>query len=480
MDSLPVDGLWAANELKSANFNDVRLGKRAIKILAGLSNKPQSSIPESFKSWSDVCGAYRFFDNEKVSAERILNPHYDACLARCSAFKVVLVAHDTSSTNHSGLQKTVGLGEVGDSKNKPNAKGLIIHTAYAVTPDRLSLGLLNQLIWSRETSKFKDPIVRKKAPIEQKESYKWLQSLKAVSERTSKSKDTQFIHVMDREADIFDVFSEAKDLEETFIIRARLNRRVDKKSRGSSDGEPMFTKLGKSKPLGQVSIEIPTRSYLEKKRQALVEVRAQQITVTAPRARSIKDHNFKNKSVVLTVISVNEIISEDVEPEDLINWTLLTNVPIKSSEEVLVCLDYYCCRWQIEVFHRILKTGCKVEDTRFSDARKISSYIALMSIVAWHFHWMNILARVIPKTSPDLVFTKKEQSVLSMLVLRKKPSSRTTLKDYLILLARLGGFLARKSDGMPGPEVLWRGWRNLKDAMDTLRIASEAGFQTYV
>lgn len=480
MDLLPQDTDWAGNELRNVDFNDARLSKRSIKILTSLSNKPQSPIPESFKSWSDVFGAYRFFDNEKVSADKILASHYDACLARCSEFKIVLVAHDTSSTNHSGLKKTVGLGEVGDSKNSPDALGLIMHTAYAVTPDRLALGLLDQIIWARETSKFKDPIARKKAPIEKKESYKWIKSLNAVSKRASKVSTTQFIHVMDREADIFELFSEAKDLQETFIIRARLNRRVDKKSRGSSDGEPMFTKLGKSKPLGRVTLEIPTRSFLEEKRQAMAEVRAQQIAITAPRARSIKDHHFKNEAVTLTVISVNEIPSDDVEPEDLINWTLLTNVPINSPEEVLVCLDYYCCRWQIEVFHRNLKTGCKVENTKFSEARKIMSFIALMSIVAWHLHWMNIIARVQPKASPDLVFTKQEQAVLSMLVLKRKPSHRSTLKDYLILLARLGGFLARKGDGMPGPEVLWRGWRNLKEAINTVEALSKAGYPTYV
>jgi len=480
VDTLPQDIHWAGNELRTVDFNDARLNKRSVKILTSLSNKPQKSIPESLKSWSDVYGAYRFFDNKKVTADKILASHYDACLARCSDFEVVLVAHDTSSTNHSGLKKTVGLGEVGDSKNNPDSLGLIMHTAYAVTPDRLALGLLDQTIWARETSKFKDPIARKKAPIEKKESYKWIKSLSAVSERASKVSTTQFIHVMDREADIFELFSEAKDLQENFIIRARLNRRVDKKSRGSSDGEPMFAKLGKSKPLGQVTLEVPTRSFLEKKRQALVEVRAQQIAISAPRAKSIKDHHFKNEAVALTAISVNELPSESAEPEDLINWTLLTNVPIKSPEEVLVCLDYYCCRWQIEVFHRNLKTGCMVENTKFSDARKIMSFIALMSIVAWHLHWMNIIARVQPKASPDLVFTKQEQAVLSMLVLKKKPSRRSTLKDYLILLARLGGFLARKGDGMPGPEVLWRGWRNLKDALDTLRIASETGFPACV
>jgi hypothetical protein len=196
----------------------------------------------------------------------------------------------------------------------------------------------------------------------------------------------------------------------------------------------MFSKLGKSKPLGQLTLEIPTKNFLEKKRLATIEVRAQQVSITAPRARTMTDHNFKNEAVISTVISVNEIPNEDIEPEDLINWTLLTNVPIKSPEEVFICVDYYCCRWQIEVFHRILKTGCKVEETKFSDARKIRCLIALMSIVAWHIHWMNIIARVAPKTTPDIAFTKQEQSVLSMLVLKKKPSRRATIKDYLILL----------------------------------------------
>lgn len=482
MASLQKEEHWVAKELTDVDFGDNRLKNRAIKVLTSLSDNPQGSIPESIDNWSELHGAYRFFDNEKVNGEKILGAHFLSTLKRCKDFKIVLVAHDTSSANYSGLKKTSGLGEVGNSKKSPNAKGLIMHTAYAVTPDRLALGLLEQNIWARETSAYKDPSVRNRAPIEVKESYKWLSSLQAVSKRVicGDLADTLFIHVMDREADIFDVFCEAKELDETFIIRAKNNRRVNKKSRGSDDGILMLESLGKSKPLGRITIEVPTKSFLEGKRQALIEVRAQQISVPAPRGRSMKDHNFKESSITLTVVSANEVPNEDVEEENLINWTLLTNVAIASTEQVLFCLDYYCCRWQIEVYHRILKTGCNVEKSRLSEAKKIKSYIAMMAIVAWHIHWLNYLAKTKPKASPDLVFTKQEQLTLSMLVLKKKPSRSATIKDYLILLGRLGGFIGRKGDGLPGAEVLWRGWHKLKETMAAMKTLSDLGFTSCV
>lgn len=476
------ENCWVTSELESIDLGDVRLKGRAIKILKGLSESPQSSIPESIGEWTDLHGAYRFFDNDKVDSKKILDAHYDSTIDRCSKHKIVIVAHDTSSLNFFGLEKTHGLGKVGDSTNNPHTKGLIMHTAYAITPDRLALGILDQNIWARQISSFKSSVVRRQTPIKKKESYKWVTALRAVSERVEveKTQSTKFVHIMDREADIYEVLCEVKDLNQDFIIRARNNRLVNKRSRASNDGILMSEALAKSKPLGRISIQIPTKNFLDKKRDALLEIRAQKVVVNAPRSKVRTVHDIKHDSIGLWVISVNEIPTKDVDEDELVNWTLLTNVSINSVEQVLLCLDYYCCRWQIEVYHRTLKTGCNVEKCRFSEVKKIVAYIAMMSIVAWRLHWMSYVARITPKGDVDSIFTKQEQMVLSMLVLKTKPKRSTTLIDYFILLARLGGFIARKGDGMPGAEVLWRGWKKLKEAINTWNALSNMDFKTYV
>jgi hypothetical protein len=184
----------------------------------------------------------------------------------------------------------------------------------------------------------------------------------------------------------------------------------------------------------------------------------------------------------LTAISVSEVGHDD--EDEAIDWVLLTNVEITTAEQALVCVDYYACRWQIEVFHRILKTGCRVEGCRLTKAQALSSHVGLMSIVAWHLHWLSAFSRQSPKASGDQIFTTQEQAVLKAYgdKLTKKKTKRRVLKahDYVILLARLGGFLGRKHDGEPGPEVIWRGWRRLQDMVEALSILGTPTLQTYV
>ena len=454
------DSSWVDSEFSSISLGDKRLNRRAISIGKSLSSNPSGSIPSSCIGWSETHAAYSFFSNPKVSSEKILAPHIESSLERASRHRVVLAVQDTTSLSFTGHKATSGLGEVGNSRYQ-NAKGLINHNTYLLSDSGVPLGLIDQDIWDRKTSKVKNSVIRTKTPIHKKESIKWLKALNKTSEMTSRLENTKVIHVADREADIYSLFDELECLDEKFIIRARCNRRINKSSRGSFDGEKLFDRLEQEKSLGTIEVEVNEKSSPSRKRTACLELKALSFSLTAPRAKSMKSHRFKSERLPLTVVSAVEVKSDGELAG--INWILLTNTDIQTKEQVHYCVECYSKRWTIEVFHRILKTGCRVESVRFNCARKIKAYAAFLAVVAWHLHWLTLHTRETPKEKADKIFSKEDQEILRKILLKKTRGKKKqfTIKDCVILLARLGGFLARKSDGLPGAEVLWRGLTKL-------------------
>ena len=465
---------WACSELHSVSLGDKRLNSRSISILKAFSENPESSIPESQRNWSETHAAYRFLGNDKVTHDALIKPHRESSLKRMAEHRIVLAVQDTTSLNFSGLQLTEGLGRIGSDDN--GAKGVLVHTTYALSDQGLPLGTLHQRVWQRENKK-----VRKhnsKISSRDKESSKWIDTIQDIANFTEPLKQTTVIHVMDREADFYELFAETKDLEQNFIIRGHVNRRINRTSRRSNDGCRLRQQLALQNPLGTVELEVKAKDEIENKRSALVQLRALQFKLTPPKNKPLKVHSFKHHEVELTAVQVTEII-QDEEVLEPINWILITNVTIKEPEDVLLCVQYYCCRWQIEVFHRVLKTGCRIESCRFSTVKKIHVYLALLTIVAWRLHWMTLLGRVAPEANASLVFTAQEQTILSKLILKSRVPKNYRLVDFIVLLARLGGFLNRKSDGFPGAQVLWRGWHKLRDFMHNLALI-QGSDATYV
>ena len=467
MEKAEVDD-WACSELNGVSLGDKRLNSRSTSILKALSEHPEASIPESLRNWSETYAAYRFFGNDNVTHDALIKPHREMTLKRIAEHRIVLAVQDTTSLNFSGLQLTEGLGRIGSDVN--GAKGVLVHTTYALSDQGLPLGTLDQRVWQRE--KKKEGKNNSKIASRDKESSKWIDTIKEIANVTEALKQTTVIHVMDREADFYELFAEAQVLEQKFIIRAHVNRRINRTSRRSDDGGRLLQQLGRQKPLGTVELEVKAKADIETKRSALVQLRALQFKLTPPKNKPLKIHSFKNHVVDLTAVQVTEI-SQNEEGLEPINWILITNVSIKEPEDVLLCVQYYCHRWQIEVFHRILKTGCRVESCRFSTVKKIHVYLALLTIVAWRLHWMTLLGRVAPEAKASLVFTAQEQTILSKLILKSIAPKDCRLVDFIVLLAQLGGFLNRKSDGFPGAQVLWRGWHKLKDFMHNLALIQE-------
>jgi hypothetical protein len=437
---------WARTEFESVDFGDKRLNKRSIKILEKFFGQPQSSLPQAMGSWGDTKAAYRFISNPKVTPEKILEPHQKTTLSRIQEHQVILAVQDTTELNYTAHKSTEGLGTIGSSSK---LRGMHVHTTMALTPDRVPLGIIDQYTWIRPEEEYGKKSKRKQKPIEEKESVKWLVSLKATEAVQEENPDVQLINVGDREADIYDLFKYASGLKSQLLVRASWNRCVEHE-------ENYLWPYVEAQPVAAtLEISVP-HTKTRKIRTATVQLRHAPVTIRPPSERRDKE-----KPVSIYAVYLHEPDPpKDAEP---LSWMLLTTIPVANTQEALTIAGYYAARWSIEVFHKILKSGCKIEKRQQQTAERLRTCLALDSIVAWRIQLLTMLGREAPDLSCDVVFEDYEWKALYCYVHQttEPPAEPPSLNEAVLLVARVGGFLARKSDGFPGTTVLWRGLQQL-------------------
>jgi hypothetical protein len=360
-----------------------------------------------------------------------------------------LVIQDTTLLDYSHHPSKTGMGPIGTTQQKN--QGMVMHSALATTLAGLPLGLLSQQLWSREaTAQQTTAAEQRKVPIEEKESYKWLMAL---SESVKyKPANTQLISVGDAEADIFELFNHAGTLKTDLLIRAGQNRAVSSPEVGL-----LWPVLEKQPIVGHLQLHVSKRPA-QPARQATVAVRYTSLTLRPPQ------HLRKEmKPLSLYAVLVQEVNPPaEVEP---LCWLLLTTVPVTSFDEAVERIDWYCQRWQIEILHKILKSGCRIEQAQLASDQRLRPMIALFSIIAWRLFWSTFLARTDPQASASTILAPHELSALYTF-LHKQPlpvALLPTVQQAILWIAKLGGFLARKNDGNPGVTVIWRGWQRLAD-----------------
>ena len=469
---------WASEEFENANLGDKRLNRRLMTICDSFSESPESPINQACENWGDSKAAYRFFKNDKVKESEISVVHYHKTVGRASKHKTILAIQDTSYIIYTKHPKTKGLGKIAMHKGKHVkeifTKGLVMHTCLAVNTKGLPLGLLHQNIFprvlhdeSKNSTKHRDIL-----PVEEKESYRWIEALSKTKELMS---DFEVITVCDREGDFYDFFRTANQLEAKTLVRASVNRIVNKKARyATRDVIKLWDHISMMPEAGTFELNIPKH---EKKaaRTATVTVKFGSYKFNPP------VNHIKHRTEKLPDLDMNAIYVFESNPPtgvDAIEWMLLTNFPINSFTDALEKIKWYCLRWRIEMFFKVLKSGLKVEDCRLGSANRLAKYLAIMSIIAWRLFMITLLGRTDPnKPCTDLI-TEHEWKVLFLKVNKNKelPEEIPSVGEVVIWIARLGGFLARKGDGFPGTITLWRGWKRLADLTDGWQIAQGHNF----
>ena len=450
---------WIENELAGLDLGDERLDKRCRLVLERITADPQASINAACNGWSETHAAYEFFKNKKVDEHKVLAPHRQATLERMKSHRVVLVAQDTTELDYTRKSRTVqGAGPLNDERRQ----GFLDHVHVAFTPDRLCLGVVGMDLWARDPETFRQANQRKFRPLEEKESVRWLEGYRLACELAETLPQTRIVSIADREADIYECFLEAEQAgsirRADWIIRAKENRNLPERDAetGPTCHRKLFDAIGQTQVLGKRTLQIP-KNASRAARKARVTIRAQRIRLKAPYRPGVR----------LPDVAVNVVlVREETAPsgEEPIEWLLLTSLPIRSFKQALRVIDYYACRWQIEVFFRVFKTGCKVEEIQLEKAERLRPCLALYKIVAWRVLYVTMLGRESPELPCDVLFTDEEwKSAWTICTEEPLPKSAPPLKKFLPMLAKLGGHNGRKHDLPPGPKALWIAIRRMAD-----------------
>jgi hypothetical protein len=464
-NSLPSnDGLnkWVESEIGASHFADERLAKRFGTLLGMLTRRVGDSLPAACEDWANTKAAYRFFSNDRVTEQEILAGHFVSTARRVlsSAEETFLVLHDTSEFSYN-RGKTSNLGFISKLPNgKPRShpdphrrlRGILLHSSLVITTCGLPLGIAAVKLWTRKEFKGCNALKRKvnptRIPIEEKESFRWLENIRQSTRLLARPE--QCVHIGDRESDIFELFSVAKDLGTKFIVRTCAKRMT--KDGGTSVAEVM------TESLAQGVHQIRGRTKEGENYQAALEIKFEKLLIHPPVAKA-----KRYPAQELTVIHATE--TSVPEGRDRIFWKLLTNLPVKSLSEAIEKIEWYAMRWKIEMFHKILKSGCRAEESKLRTSEGLAKFIATLCIVGWRIFWMTMLQRENTDEEPAAVFTENELNILDKLVKPKvhETSQPRSLSNYIRKMAKLGGYLARASDPPPGNLVIWRGFSRLND-----------------
>jgi len=466
----PMVASWVLEELRTAGLDDERLNERFRQILTRFSKQPSASIPAACGGCAELLATYRFVDNEKATFEKILQPHIDSSWIRVAAQPVILAVNDTTELDMTRpVRRVKGAGPLdGNSR-----RGALLHTTQAFTPDGTPLGALDALAWARDDEKPKLATItraeRAATPIEEKESYRWLLSIRNLREEAHRCPNTRIVYLADSEADIYDVIAEGAEEPRNvdWIIRSCQDRALVDDDEERSVLDYLYAELKASQVLYENEIDVRGREpkiaceergrrQPRQSRQTTVEIRVERVTLRAP----------DKKSGQLLDVTVNAVLITEKNPPEgdvPVEWLLLTSLPIATSDQVKLIVEYYCGRWMIEIFFRTLKMGCRVEDRQFETLKRQLSCLALYMVVAWRTLLVCRLGRSCPEISCEAIFTPGEwRSVYQVVKQEKPPKDPPKLQEMVRLVAQLGGYVNRPNrEDEPGPQTVWLGLQRL-------------------
>ena len=465
---------WAENEFATLDVKDLRRMKRWQKVAADFHALPGASIPQASGSWAASKACYRLVESGAISPQCVLDSHRDATVARIegSEEQVLLVAQDTTTLNFSSRPNTKGLGPIGNKAD--TGHGIFVHGSLCLGANSGNVfGLIGAEIWARDAAQFKaGPAgARNRKPIEEKESNRWLESWRKADGLYHRLGGRhRVVSVADREGDIYEAFALCLQSKATqgggadLLVRSQHNRRKT----GEGEAEQGSWQHVEGLPMAvRIKISVP-RSAGKPARCAHLELRYAKVELKAP-AHKTKYLGLDEPLLLWLVVAKEVNPPEGVEA---VCWRVWTTVEIGSGEQAQEVIGWYAKRWMIEELHRILKSGCKVEERQLESIEKLSLVLALDLIVASYLLGLSKAAREQPG-QPASAWLEQDQWQALYCYTHKTndlPTDAPSLKQAVDWIARLGGYLNRKCDGPPGAQVLWRGMRRLEDITEAYQI----------
>ncbi|MEL6151664.1 MAG: IS4 family transposase [Chloroflexota bacterium] len=454
---LPNAQEWAEQEFGNVELGDKRREERALEIAAQLARRPSDSLPQQMGSWAAQKATYRLLDNNEVSYEALSQPHWQRTRQCCDEEdKTILFVQDITELDYSSHKATEGLGPIGDH----NGRGMLLHNTLALQADTGEvMGLAYQQVWQRPhiTRKRTETRTQRRQRAD-KQSSRWLQAVREIGKPTSRAR---WVHVADRECDIFDFFQTSTDTEIDFCVRILQNRRIG----DWSEETPRYlvSDLRQLDPMGYRTLTIPAQTG-QPKREAHLAISWQSVTIRSPRNRPGKETRLDLWAV--------RIWEPNPDPDsDPIEWVLLTSVPVETVTDAIERIDWYTHRWVVEEYHKCLKTGCGMEKRRLQKAQRLHRLLAFLSILAIRLLQLRDWAR----SKPHLRAIDLIQPLLVQIIAARTDGDPNTMtvRQFWHAVAQVGGFPQRASDGEPGWERLWHGWLRLLDWAEGVSLAND-------
>lgn len=452
----PTNGSWVQDEFGGARLVDGNLKKRLCTLAEDFFAQPLAGIPQACGgSEAKVKAAYRFFRNERTDMRALLRGHIEATTHRVAQHDVVLAVQDTSLLNYTAHPETEGLGPIHTANSR--AIGLLLHDTVAFSAQGVPLGVIDAQVWARDKIDAAKTSARKQRPIEEKESMKWLRSYLAATEVQRLCPGTTVVSCGDREADLHELFELATKTEggAQLLVRADRgrNRRILSEDKAQLH-EELWARMQRAEVQGVVDVAVP-RKGARPARTARLEIRFARMTLKPPKDKK------------LDAVPAWAVYALEPEPpsgvEEPLEWMLLTTLAVASFAEATERLRWYALRWGIEVFHRILKSGCRIEDRQLRTADELETCLAIDLVVAWRVFSLAKQGRETPDVPCAVFFEEHEWKALYTVVHQKPPPNHPPpLRDAVRMVAKLGGFLGRKRDGEPGTTTIWRGLTRLE------------------
>jgi hypothetical protein len=465
-----ADGLereeWAKNEFGDAPLGDARLSKRLVKVAEQKGEVPDRAFSGIAKGdWPLIKGYYRMIDQPDESAvnmSNILLPHRERTVRRMNGQRTVLCIQDGSDLNYTNLSKCEGLGEIGKNQTEAKSRGLHMHSTFVVAPNGLPLGVLKAQCMARKISASEEKKKKNKdIPIEEKKTFCWIEHHRDMVEISGKMCDTRLIDVCDREADFFELFDEQrKSGRVDLLVRAKHDRKI------ADMPVKLFDIVRQSSVESYVRVHIPRQSARPKRskqkarpkrpgRMVKLAIRYKQIQIPPPT-------HLADKSPI-DIWVIHGLEENPPENTKAVEWFLLTTMNVTSTEDAEQCLRWYCLRWRIEDWHRVLKTGCRIENLQHDTAERLRRAIAINLVIAWRIMLMTLLGRETPELPAEILFSDIELRTLRAWVKKNtKLKPPVLLGEAVICVAKIGGYIGRNNDPPPGHQILWHGYREFQ------------------
>jgi hypothetical protein len=402
---------WAATQFGAAELGDVRRTGRLVSTMAAIARAPDESLPRQLGSLAGAKAAYRLFDCGAVTREAVMDPHLAQCRAEAARHPIVLMVHDDTTLDFSTHRRLQGAGRVGDD----HGTGFLAHSCLAVLPSGETLGLAHQTIWARPPKGVTRPT---------RESAVWAETIATIGRPPAGSR---FVSVADRGADVFEHLESVRDTGWDAVVRAAQDRRL-------VTGGRSLTALRAARAMGATTA-------LTRQGEAVVCVAWRELELLPPRNGPAGRAPIRVRGVRVW--------------NDTLEWLLLTTRPVETLDQALEIIAWYARRWTVEELHKAWKTGCRAEQRQLEEADRLVPLLGALAIVAVRLLGLRDAARRdggapvdVPETTIRILAAKLQQPA----------DCFTTNRDFLRGVARLGGFLARKSDGEPGWQTIWKGW----------------------